>query len=61
MNDDAPDPEPEQPDAEKMSAEEYQAAMKDLEDRSKIIRFRKAVSGHALFIRGVTGRSLLQL
>ena len=56
VDDDAPDPEQEQPDPEKMSVEEYQAAMSSLEERSKIIRFRKAVSGHALFIRVVPGR-----
>ncbi|PPQ76893.1 hypothetical protein CVT26_000663 [Gymnopilus dilepis] len=42
VDDDGPDPEMEEPDAEKMSPEDYQQALKALEQRSETIRYRKA-------------------
>ncbi|PPR04157.1 hypothetical protein CVT26_003937 [Gymnopilus dilepis] len=42
IDDDAPDPEPEEPDAEKLTPEEFEAATKKAELRQKIIRYRKA-------------------
>lgn len=44
VDDDAPDPEPEQPDAEKLSSEEYDAAMKVIKERGELLSFRKGVS-----------------
>ena len=44
VNDDEADPEIEGPDAEKMSPQQYEDAVEALEQRSSVIRFRKAVS-----------------
>ena len=42
VNDDGPDPVP--PDIESLGEEDYNAAMKELEERQKLLAFRKAVS-----------------
>ena len=44
VDDDKPDEEPEGPDKQVMTAEEYNAALKDLEDRQKLLQFRRGVS-----------------
>jgi len=44
VDDDKPDEEPEQPDEQTMSTEEYTAAVKNLEDRQSLILFQKGVS-----------------
>jgi hypothetical protein len=44
VNDDGPDPDPVPPDIESLSEEDYNAAMKELEERQKLLAFRKAVS-----------------
>ena len=44
VNDEAPEPEPEEPNPEVMTIEECEAATKELEKRQTILRFRKAVS-----------------
>ena len=49
VDDDAPDPEPEEPDASKLTPEEFEAATKKAAHRQKVIRYRKAVS-LALFV-----------
>lgn len=47
VDDDAPEPEQEEPDVLALSEDEYAAAMKNLEERRALFTFRKAVS-HAL-------------
>ena len=44
VNDEGPDPEQVPPDIESLSNEDYIAAMKELEERQKLLAFRKAVS-----------------
>lgn len=44
VNDEGPDPDPVPPDIESLSEEDYVAAMKELEERQKLLAFRKAVS-----------------
>ena len=43
VDDDAPEPENEEPDPSKLSAAEYEEAMKECDHRKAVIRFRKAV------------------
>lgn len=43
VDDNAADPEPEEPDEEKMSEDEYLAAIKKFEARSAVLNFRKMV------------------
>ncbi|PPR07319.1 hypothetical protein CVT26_013679 [Gymnopilus dilepis] len=51
VDDDAPDPEPDEPDREKMTEEEYQEALEAMETRMGIFRFRRAVSHTVYFLR----------
>lgn len=44
VDDDGPDNEPEEPDEKSMSPEEYTEAVKKLDERRKLLSFRKAVS-----------------
>ena len=44
VNDEEPDPEQVPPDIESLSKEDYIAATKELEERQKLVAFRKAVS-----------------
>jgi len=44
VDDHAPDPEPEEPDALTLDENEYAAAVKKLEERAGLLTFRKAVS-----------------
>lgn len=44
VNDDAAIPEPEEPDPGSMSAAEYEEVLQKLEERQKLVLFRKAVS-----------------
>ena len=44
VNDEGPDPDQVPPDIESLSEEDYIAATKELEERQKLLAFRKAVS-----------------
>ena len=44
VDDDAPDPEIREPDKDELSPEEYATAKEELEQRQRLISFRKAVS-----------------
>ena len=45
VNDDEADPEPEEPDPEKLTEAEYQGASRSLQENQKLIVYRKAVRG----------------
>ena len=51
VNDEAPEPEPEEPNPEVMTIEECEAATKELEKRQTILQFRKAVCCSCLLSR----------
>ena len=50
VDDDAPEPEPEEPNPENMTKEECEAATKELDRRQTILKFRKAVSCSCLLL-----------
>ena len=51
VDDDKPDDEPEEPDKQVMTAERYNEAVKNLEDRQLLLQFRKGVSDLQLLSR----------
>ena len=61
VDDDAPDPEPEEPNPEAMTMEECEAATKELEKRQTILHFRKAVSCSCLSSMAITSEPVVPL
>ena len=57
VDDASADAEPEEPNRELLSKEDFETKMTEVQQRADLIRFRKAVRGHIVYLRGVRNLS----